>query len=113
PHVAMRRRERARRLRLSADIDARTRAERIGGTQLVIIDTEVVAAMRDGFAAQQGFDDGDPLAAIRIALVVLGKADARAFELRTIPRVHEVDREAPAADVLDLLSHLREHDRMI
>ena len=43
PHVAVSRDQRARRLRLAADIDPRTRAKRIGGTQLIAVDVEVLA----------------------------------------------------------------------
>jgi hypothetical protein len=44
---------------------------------------------------------------------MLGKADARGLELRSVPGVDEVEREAAAADLLDAQRHLGEHHRVV
>ena len=73
----------------------------------------MLAGEVDPLAAHQGFDDRQPLASIGIALVVFEKRNAGIDNLAPVPGIHQVDREAALADVLDLQRHLGQHDRII
>src|SRR3954463_609860 len=102
----------ARRLGLSPDIDGRPGPIGAGRAQLVVLYPEVLPLDGHALAAYQAIDDGDPLPAVGVSRVVLGKGQTRSLKLGSVPGVHKVEREAPFADVLDLERHLRQHDRV-
>ena len=73
----------------------------------------MLALVSEALALHQARHHRDPLAAVGVARVVLGKADARLVEFRPVPGIDEIDREPAAADVLDPERQLGQHDGMI
>lgn len=74
---------------------------------------EVGALVINRFATKQCGEEFDPFATVGVRLVVFRKTDSCPFQFWRIPCIHQVYRKATTTDLLELLSHLCEHYRMV